>query len=54
MIFQQEKDFLKFRKENKHMRFLEALKLFAGVDKIIYEKDGVQHDTFYWQDIKIK
>lgn len=54
MIFQQEKEFNTFRQEHPELRFWQALLAFSGGDNIYIEKDGVQHDTFYWQDIKIK
>ena len=55
MIFEQEKEFYKFREEHKELRFFQALRAFMEVDKInVIDNDGKEHDTFYFADVKLK
>ena len=44
------KDFTKFCKKNKELRFYQALVVWSGGNCLsLTDKDGVQYDTFYWE-----
>ncbi|HEY9703851.1 MAG TPA: hypothetical protein V6C58_15485 [Allocoleopsis sp.] len=45
--FEKLESFISFCKENSELRFWQALRAWADVDKVLVEKDGVQVDTFY-------
>lgn len=55
MTFSQEKEFWQFRQDHPELRFWQALRHFAGVDKIMIKEPWSDDwkDTFYWQDIRI-
>lgn len=52
MIFEQEKEFNKFRKDHPHLRFYEALSTFTGAERIELTYNGERSDVFYWIDLK--
>lgn len=52
MIFQQEKDFNKFRQEHPEKRFWQSLLEYTEAEQIKIIKDGKEHDTIYWADVK--
>ena len=54
MIFEDEREFFKYREANKHMRFWDCLKSFAGVDAILIRDGDAIVDTEYFQNVKIK
>lgn len=54
MIFEDEKEFNKFREANKHMRFWECLKAYSGVDEILVRDGDATMNTHYFQSVKIK
>jgi hypothetical protein len=37
-------------REHPEMRFFQALRNWSGYDYIIAKKDGVETDTFYWEE----
>lgn len=41
------KDFADFCVEHPELRFFQALTVWLDVDKVLIEKDGDSHDTYY-------
>lgn len=41
-------EFNQFCAENPSLRFWQALRAWSKADKILYELEGEQRDTYYW------